>query len=247
MKPSTAVFAWALFSSFGVMTDGFAANGFGMSGFSGGGGGMVVDGPASFESAETNPVETLANSLRVASREGRIKEVQWLLSEGADPNRSGEFGETALMNAARYGQAQVVDLLLEHHAEVNARDSNDHTALHASAKNCAPKIGAKLIAHGADVNWIDSEGKNALIIAADNGCVDLVQSLLRVRGIKLDQKDGNASTALDYALTEAQTEVGGRYTDIVKMLRKAGAKTSQWQVPISSGADSPSTDTQRIP
>jgi ankyrin repeat protein len=237
---------WGLFFPFLFLPNAFA-NGYGMGGFSGGGGGVtVVDAPSSFGSAEVDPAENLATSLRVASREGRVKEVQRLLGEGADPNRSGQFGETALMNAARYGQSQVANLLLEHHAEVNARDSNDNTAFQASAKNCAPKIGAKLISHGADVNWINSEGKNALIVAADNGCVDLVQSILRVRGVKLDQKDNSGSTALDYALTEAQTEVGGRYTDIAKMLRKAGAKTSQWQVPAepSSSQQGPA---QKLP
>jgi ankyrin repeat protein len=129
----------------------------------------------------------------------------------------------------------------------DARDSSDQTALQAAAKNCVPRIGAKLIAHGADVNWFNSDGKTALILAADNGCVDLVQSILRVRGVKLDLKDNNGSTALDYALTEAQTEVGGRYTDIVKMLRKAGAKTSQWQVPIGSEPSSQQTPPKKLP
>lgn len=223
------------------------ATGFGAGGFSGGGGGMVVEGPSSFNSAEVDPAENLATSLRIASREGRIKEVKRLLDEGADPNRTGEFGETALINASRFGQSQVVDQLLEHHAEVNARDSSDNTALQASAKNCAWRIGEKLIAHGADVNWFNSEGKTPLITAAENGCADLVQAILRVRGVRLDQKDNSGSTALDYALTEAQVEVGGRYTDIAKMLRKAGAKTAQWQEPVEPAVSNQQCPTKQLP
>jgi hypothetical protein len=79
------------------------------------------------------------------------------------------------------------------------------------------------------------------------GCRNLVHDLLQARGIRLNQQDNSGMTALDYALTEAQTEVGGPYSEIALLLRKAGAKTMGWQTPVNPAASATATATKKIP
>ena len=58
-----------------------------------------------------------------------------------------------------------------------------------------------------------------------------MDQLLQVRGIKLDQKDNQGSTALDYAAEEAQAEVGGPYSTIVAELAHAGVPHATFIIP----------------
>jgi ankyrin repeat protein len=119
------------------------------------------------------------------------------------------------------------------------RDSRDNTAFEDAAKNCSPRAAALLIAQGADLNWINSEGRTPLITAAKNGCEPMVRQIVQRGGSKLSLQDNSGMTALDYALTEGQAEVGGAYTEIARVLKAAGAKTAQWQIPLAPSSNSP--------
>jgi ankyrin repeat protein len=93
-----AKIALALGMALGCLAPGFSyADGFGASSAS-----IEMSGP--FGSLNVDPSESMATSLRIAAREGHIKEVQRLIDQGVDVNGSGEFGETALMYAARFAR-----------------------------------------------------------------------------------------------------------------------------------------------
>jgi ankyrin repeat protein len=134
----------------------------------------------------------------------------------------------------KIGFPQVAEALLDHGAELNARDSTDNTALIMAAKNCSFRISAMLISRGADVTWINLQGRNVLIEAAAAGCAPIVDQLLHVSGIRVDQKDNQGSTALDYAAEEAQVEGGGPYSTIVTALTRAGATHATFVIPLPS-------------
>jgi len=56
-----------------------------------------------------------------------------LLERGANPNGSGNLGETMLMLAAMRGATELVGVLLDHAAEINARDDFGWTAVKFAA------------------------------------------------------------------------------------------------------------------
>ena len=60
---------------------------------------------------------------------GHPEAIQFVLDRGADVNKSGAFGATALMMAAYCGSDDSVNLLLSRGAEVNATDRYGNTAL----------------------------------------------------------------------------------------------------------------------
>ncbi len=77
------------------------------------------------------------------------------------------------------------------------------------------KTAKRLLEQGADPN-LDQEGFVALVAAADAGHEDMV-ALLLARGARVDQRDFDHRTALSAAQARGHTE-------IVKMLKKAGAE-----------------------
>jgi ankyrin repeat protein len=192
---------------------------------------VEIEMPSTNGSLELSPKVQSETSLRIAARSGRLKEVIRSLNEGVDVNGSGSFGETALMYAARYDFPQVVEALLDHGAETNARDSADNTALHLAAKNCSVNSAQMILSKGADANWINSQGKTALIEASEDGCFPIVKVLVQARGVDLAQEDNQMKTALDYALEESFSEVGGPYSMIRDVLRNAGGPTNRWVIP----------------
>ena len=69
-------------------------------------------------------------SLHEAVREGDLKLVETLLSEGANVNKKDGHGCTPLHWSARKGHADVSKLLLENGANVNEKNIHGVTPLH---------------------------------------------------------------------------------------------------------------------
>jgi ankyrin repeat protein len=107
--------------------------------------------------------------------------VELLLSRGADPNRTGPGGATALMWAAP--DVEKVRRLLNHGANVNARSETDRTALLVAASYPATVNALRLLLdRGADLRAEDRGGSTALSLAIRSASVDVVQFLVE-RGL----------------------------------------------------------------
>ncbi|HJT16208.1 MAG TPA: ankyrin repeat domain-containing protein [Thermoanaerobaculia bacterium] len=119
----------------------------------------------------------------------------------------------AVHEASRSGNTSAIQAAVTGGMAVDVRDSDGMTPLmRATDANTA----AFLVAHGADVNAIDNDGETPLIVHADAGHTDVVKVLVKA-GAKLDVRDPKYKmTALDRAL-------GAERTDIVQVLRDAGA------------------------
>ena len=81
---------------------------------------------------------------------GHPEAIQFVLDRGADVNKSGKFGATALMMAAYCGHDDSVELLLARGADVNTTDRNGNTALslakqrqHWTTIDLLRRVGAK--------------------------------------------------------------------------------------------------------
>jgi ankyrin repeat protein len=166
-------------------------------------------------------------ALMAAAGNGDVDAVNCLLDHGADVKVKTPTGFTALVAAALSGNAKVVDLLLRRGADPNAVAELERGILQTPAGVAASMGHAEclqlLMAAGADVNVQGGPFNHcALLGAATTPSKETVHLLLAKANV--NATDWNGNTALDWAARRGET-------DIVKMLRKAGARSK----PISHG------------
>ncbi len=102
--------------------------------------------------------------LHWAAWEGRTKDIEKLISRGAEVNCKDINGNTPLHFAASSSK-EVVALLIAKGAEVNARENDQSTPLHNAAGMGRAEIVKLLLAAGADINARNKKGWTPL------GCV----------------------------------------------------------------------------
>ena len=149
-----------------------------------------------------------------------------LTGSGADVNGVNKVKHTPLMIAAKRGHLNALTLLIKHGAhDVDLEDSDGYTALHYAvySSDISCEILSCLIGIGADVNARTNNGVTPLMIAAEEGHINGVTSLVKC-GANVDLQDKYGNTALHYA---AGLSVDERFSDdlpeIVEMLLNLGA------------------------
>ncbi len=162
-------------------------------------------------------------ALMAAAHNGDLEAVKCLLDHGASVNARTPTGFTALIGAALSGNAKVVALLLERGADPNAVCELERGILQTPAGVAASMGHADclrlLMESGADVNVQGGPfNHNALLGAATTPSKETVHLLLAKANV--NATDWNGNTPLDWALRRGET-------DIVKMLREAGAEQSK--------------------
>jgi ankyrin repeat protein len=118
-----------------------------------------------------------ATALMAATLFGDPRTVDLLLRHGADPNRTGPSGTTALMWAMP--DIEKVRVLLGRGADVNAKSETGRTPLLVAASY--PRtvgILRVLLDRGADLRAADGAGANALSLAARSADVEVVRFLV---------------------------------------------------------------------
>jgi N-acyl-D-amino-acid deacylase len=102
--------------------------------------------------------------------------LELLLARGADPNRAGPGGATALMWAVP--DVEKMQRLIAHGAAVNARSDTDRTALLVAASYPSTVNAIRvLLDRGADLHAEDRGGSTALSLAIRSGSIDVVRFL----------------------------------------------------------------------
>ena len=137
------------------------------------------------------------STLLLASEEGYLEIVQALLGrEGADVNKGGLGGDSALHGAARKGRIEVARALLQ--AGANARKSNNYgqPPLHASEKGHIEIVRALLEAGaGADVRKGDEDGFSPISRACSEKHFEVFRALVEAGG-DVNKLDSRGQTAL---------------------------------------------------
>ena len=113
--------------------------------------------------------------------------------------------------AAHFANGDAVEALLAAKADVRARAENSHgnTALHAAvAGRAGARVIAALLRHGADVDAEDAGGHRPLHLAAFEGDVETVQTLLAHGAADAPNHDGK--TALQIAAERGHAAIARR-------------------------------------
>ena len=113
--------------------------------------------------------------LHDAASDGRIINVQDLITKGADVQANDDDGGTALHCAAMWGTErhnEAAQLLITNGADVNAKNNEGETPplrLHLAAMGGRKETAQLLFTNGADVTAKDDDGKTPLDYAEKKG------------------------------------------------------------------------------
>ena len=162
-------------------------------------------------------------ALLEASRHGHTAVAETLLSNGADVNIKDELFGTALYAASRNGHTAVAEMLLYYGADINVGHQSFGTILHAVSYHGHTTVAEMLLSKGADVN---AEGGGSLRLAVINGHRDMVHLLL-ANGADVNAVESGLGTALRAAWSLDRT-------DLIDILRAAGAREGRWSSALSS-------------
>ncbi|XKL63604.1 hypothetical protein PGB90_005968 [Kerria lacca] len=122
-----------------------------------------------------------------ACASGDKDEVLRLLNVEADIDTSNVDGLSALHQACIDDNLDMVEFLVKHGADINKGDNEGWTPLHATASCGFISIAKYLIEQGADVAAVNNDGELAIDIAESDEMEDLLQAVLKEKGIDPDE------------------------------------------------------------
>ena len=139
----------------------------------------------------------------VASKNNRSKIVAYILDRNKESmNKRDADGWSPLLIAASFGHIESTDVLLKHGVEISTSDKNDQNVVYIASLEGQNKYLEHILAHcqnPADlVNARDVYHNTALHIAAENGHLSCVNTLLRYKA-KADSKNDEEQTPMHRA------------------------------------------------
>ena len=146
--------------------------------------------------------------LMLAARSGSVEAVALLINAGAKVFPSNAFGDTALLLASFAGNEPIVDILLSKGGSLGA-SSRGWAPLHYAAFAGHLRLVNKFLDLGGNINATTEIALTPLMIAAMNGHLDIVKTLLK-RGADATLRDGHERNARDHALARGNTTIAER-------------------------------------
>ncbi len=157
----------------------------------------------------------LENNLMVAASRGLNKEIERLISKGADIDGESNEGATPLIFAVANNQLSSVLILLTHDPNTDKITSSGETPLIIAVKNQNLKIAEALIRGGAKIDLADKNGASALHYAAITGNFEMADMLLYY--------DANSNKKAIDGTTPLMAAILAGYPDITDLLLQNGA------------------------
>ena len=149
--------------------------------------------------------EYIWTPLHVACNFRHLEIAKWLLNHGADVNSQERNGFTPLHLVDN--DLEACRMLLEHNAEVDLRSNDGDTPFLRKWKSGRNSDILQLfLDHNADVRVCDDEQYAPLHFAAENGLLELAQTLLE-RNVEVDPQTADGSTPFLGALQYGHPDV----------------------------------------
>jgi ankyrin repeat protein len=112
-----------------------------------------------------------------------LKFVDYLLTEGADPNVSDSLGRSPMSNFARADHVEYIKLLERHGADLAYRAKQGNSALQEALRvNCSKRVAEYILRHPNTV--LDEDTKEELLKVARRASARESLALLRTFGIE---------------------------------------------------------------
>ncbi|RFU81526.1 ankyrin repeat-containing domain [Trichoderma arundinaceum] len=151
----------------------------------------------------------------LATLNNQFENVQYFLSQNADPNITNDQGYSPLWVAAQRGYPDIARLLAEANADVHFYDKQDEwTPLHIVSDS--PETVRVLLEYGADVNRATKAGNTPLDLA-------ITDNQYRVIGIMLNETKNKPDLSLSSTQAALRRAVVRGYNEVVSLLLEAGA------------------------
>ncbi len=162
---------------------------------------------------DVNTADPAGNTLlMIASRNGNLELLNFLLANRAGVNRRNRFGDTACLLAAIKGNLPALELL---HANGCLIEPGGWNVLHYAIFSDKPELLAWVITKQPKLDARAPNGQTALMLAAKNGNLGFVRQLIEADA-DMDLADSDGKTAIGLAKASGHREV-------VDYLRSAGA------------------------
>lgn len=143
--------------------------------------------------------DTAIDGLSTAAAQGNLMEIEQILQSNVNVNEKNKFGRTPLQ-VMKLGCPRIAETLLRAGADPNARDPIlGLTVSHDAARDGYLDTLQVLAQNGADVNLLDNKGNLPLHLAAQEGCLDVVQYLVSYCNTQPFLRNAKGQTPLDLA------------------------------------------------
>jgi ankyrin repeat protein/Ca2+-binding EF-hand superfamily protein len=156
--------------------------------------------------ARVNPNDTDYDgrtAVHLASSEGHIGCLKYLISQFADLNRIDRWGGTPLTDAIRHKQVEVQQLLRMNGANLPKGDNAAGRLCELASTGEGSELQL-LVQNGVDVNIGDYDYRRALHLAACNGHLAILESLIDCPNVDINPVDRLGGTPLEDAIREGQ-------------------------------------------
>jgi ankyrin repeat protein len=124
---------------------------------------------------DVNGAHAGTSLLSLATKNGRLDMVKFLVDKGANLNYGSVNGTTPLMLAATNGHLDVVKFLVDKGADVNAKDHKGGTPLMAAVCEGNLDMVKFLVEKGAEVNARGNDGETPLTLATKQDVVEFLK------------------------------------------------------------------------
>ena len=135
----------------------------------------MEEGKVKFDCCNSNGL----TSLHLASKEGHVDVVSFLLENKIDVNQATKRGNTAIHIASLAGQFEIAKLLIDAGANVNCQAQCGFTPLYMAAQEGHQAIVGLLLYNGADQTVCTDDGFTPLAVALQERRQEVVEILLK--------------------------------------------------------------------
>ncbi|XP_061095759.1 ankyrin repeat domain-containing protein 12-like isoform X2 [Conger conger] len=149
-------------------------------------------------------------ALHLAAIRGDVKQVEELISLGADANVKDFAGWTPLHEACNLGHYDVAKVLISTGAEVNTQGLDDDTPLHDASSSGHKDIVRLLLQHGGNPLQANDRGERPVDVADSKDIEELLKGEAQISNSDESSSDseGHSSTDddMEYSDTEKDTK-----------------------------------------